>query len=36
MTIAAGDSATLTVEAAGTFPFHCNFHSSMTGTIIAE
>jgi plastocyanin len=31
--IPAGKSATFTVSKAGTFPFHCNIHNYMTGTI---
>jgi len=31
--IDAGASASLTFNAAGTFPFHCGIHSNMTGTI---
>jgi plastocyanin len=31
--IAGGASATLQVEAPGTYPFHCNVHPSMTGTL---
>ncbi len=32
--IAAGaTSAPITMSAAGTFPYHCNIHSSMTGTL---
>jgi plastocyanin len=32
-TLATGDSGGLTFSAAGTYPFHCKIHSSMTGTI---
>ena len=31
--IGAGKSATFTVSKSGTFPFHCNIHNYMTGTI---
>ena len=30
--IAGGASAGMTFSAAGSYPFHCNIHSSMTGT----
>jgi len=29
-----GDSYTFTFNAAGTFTYHCSFHSSMTGTVV--
>jgi plastocyanin len=32
-TIEPGESATVTVEEAGTFAYHCSFHPSMTATI---
>jgi plastocyanin len=32
--IPAGGSAEATAPAAGTYGFHCRFHSSMTGTLI--
>jgi len=31
--IGAGKSATFMVAKSGTFPFHCNIHNYMTGTI---
>jgi plastocyanin len=31
--LAKGDSGSLTFAAAGTYPFHCAIHASMTGTI---
>ena len=31
--LATGESEGLTFSAAGTYPFHCAIHSSMTGTI---
>lgn len=31
-----GQSATVTIKAAGTFPFKCAIHSSMLGTVIAK
>ena len=31
-----GGSAEITFDEAGTFPFHCNIHSSMTGSITVE
>ena len=31
--IAGGASATIQVDAAGSYPFHCAIHPSMTGTI---
>lgn len=34
--IADGASASVTFAAAGTFPYHCAIHSSMTGTIVVE
>lgn len=35
-TIAAGASATITFKTAGTFAYHCTFHSGMTGTIVVN
>jgi plastocyanin len=32
--IAAGASATYTTNTTGTFAYHCNYHSGMTGTLI--
>ena len=29
-----GVSATITLDQPGTYTYHCNFHESMTGTII--
>jgi plastocyanin len=31
--IAAGASATFVAPMAGTFPFHCNVHANMHGTL---
>jgi len=31
-----GAQTTLTFDTAGTFPFHCNIHSSMQGSITVE
>jgi plastocyanin len=31
--VPAGGTATLTIATAGSFPIHCNIHSSMHGTI---
>lgn len=31
--IASGATGSLTFSAAGSYPFHCSFHSSMKGTI---
>ena len=33
--IAPGESATVTIEAAGTFDYICGFHPFMTGSIVA-
>jgi predicted CxxxxCH...CXXCH cytochrome family protein len=33
-TVAPGGSATVTFATAGTFAYHCNFHSFMHGTIV--
>ena len=33
VTVDAGKTATFTAPAAGTYPFHCNIHSSMHGTL---
>ncbi len=32
-TIEPGASATVTVDAAGSFAYHCNFHPNMTATL---
>jgi plastocyanin len=29
-------SATKTFNSAGTFPYHCNIHTSMTGTVVVN
>jgi plastocyanin len=34
--IANGTSKSATFSTAGTFPYHCSIHSSMTGTIVVE
>ena len=31
-----GGSKTHTFSAAGTFPYHCNIHTMMTGTVIVQ
>jgi plastocyanin len=31
-----GGSKTHTFDAAGTFPYHCNIHTMMTGTVIVQ
>ena len=31
-----GDTFSFTFDKAGTFPYHCGVHSSMTGTITVE
>ncbi len=31
--VPAGGTAPLTIDAAGSYPIHCNIHSSMQGTI---
>ena len=31
-----GTSATITLDQPGTYTYHCNFHESMTGTIIGD
>lgn len=33
-TLAAGSSFSYTANTAGTFTYHCNFHSGMKGTLI--
>jgi plastocyanin len=33
VTIDAGKTATFTAPAAGTYPFHCNIHNFMKGTL---
>jgi plastocyanin len=35
-TLSDGDSFEFTFESSGTFAFHCEIHSSMTGTITVE
>jgi plastocyanin len=34
--LAAGKSYTRTFGTAGSFSYHCNFHSGMTGTIVVQ
>jgi plastocyanin len=34
--IGAGASATVTFSSAGNFPYHCNYHSGMTGTVVVQ
>lgn len=34
--IPAGGSATVTFSSSGTFPYHCTYHSMMTGTIVVQ
>ena len=34
VSIGGGGGGTITVDTAGSYPFHCNIHSSMTGTLI--
>ena len=34
--IAAGASASVTFDTAGSFPYHCEFHPQMTGTVTVE
>lgn len=33
MTVAPGASVNITFSTAGSFPYHCSFHPSMTGTV---
>ena len=35
-TIQSGQSATVTFTKAGTFPYHCAIHPSMTGTVVVR
>lgn len=35
-TVAAGASYSYQANTAGTFPYHCNFHSGMKGTLIVK
>ena len=35
-TLAYGDKFSFTFNSAGTFNYHCKFHSSMTGTVIVQ
>jgi plastocyanin len=35
-TLKKGDTFSQTFNDAGTFAYHCNFHPSMTGTIVVE
>ncbi len=32
-TLSAGDSYSFTFNTVGSFPYHCNFHPSLTGTV---
>ena len=32
----AGETVELVAPGAGTYPYHCSIHSSMTGTLIVE
>ncbi len=34
--ISPGGSATTMFSTAGTFPFHCSYHPTMTGTIVVQ
>ena len=35
VTVAPGQTATFTAPAApGTYPFHCTYHSQMTGSLV--
>jgi plastocyanin len=34
--IAAGASATLTFNSAGTYPYHCEIHPQMTGRVVVQ
>lgn len=34
--ISAGGSATTTFSTAGTFAYHCTYHTMMTGTIVVQ
>jgi plastocyanin len=34
--IPAGESIQLTVDAPGSYDYHCNFHSNMTGVLVVE
>jgi len=34
VSVAGGSGASITVDTPGSYPFHCNIHSSMTGTLI--
>jgi plastocyanin len=34
--VPAGETVELTAPAAGTYPYHCNFHDTMTGTLVVE
>jgi len=34
--IPAGSSKTVTFSTSGSFPFHCTYHSMMTGTVVVQ
>lgn len=34
--VAGGGSAAVTFSAAGTFPYHCDIHPAMTGTLVVQ
>jgi plastocyanin len=34
VSVEGGETATIEIAAAGSYAFHCNFHSSMTGTLV--
>lgn len=35
-TIAPGRSFSFTFQTAGTYPYHCNFHSGMVGSVVVQ